>query len=123
MPLQNASSRLTLVLCPPITIERFTTGDFIVHPSLLGGSLGRSLRIDAKRHLTSQGVFSGGKGPYGFDIIKDSDFQRMVPNATEQAVIEHMKAMRVAGATYREIGSEVSMQARSVQRILERIKG
>src|SRR6267378_40230 len=28
-PPQNASSRLTLVLCPVMTIERFTTGDFI----------------------------------------------------------------------------------------------
>src|ERR1051325_5827476 len=28
-PLQNASSRLTLVLCPAMTIERLTTGDFI----------------------------------------------------------------------------------------------
>src|SRR5262249_49260521 len=28
-PCQNASSRLTLVLCPAITIERLTTGDFI----------------------------------------------------------------------------------------------
>src|SRR5580658_9230409 len=28
-PVQNASSRLTLVLWPAITIERLTTGDFI----------------------------------------------------------------------------------------------
>src|SRR5215467_4691959 len=28
-PVQNASSKLTLVLCPAITIERLTTGDFI----------------------------------------------------------------------------------------------
>ena len=28
-PFQNASSRLTLVLCPAMTIERLTTGDFI----------------------------------------------------------------------------------------------
>src|SRR5215467_3789615 len=28
-PVQNASSRLTLVLCPAITIDRLTTGDFI----------------------------------------------------------------------------------------------
>src|SRR5215470_2189798 len=28
-PLQNASSRLTLVLWPAMTIERLTTGDFI----------------------------------------------------------------------------------------------
>src|SRR5215470_9740974 len=31
-PLQNASSRLTLVLCPAMTIERLTTGDFIDRP-------------------------------------------------------------------------------------------
>src|SRR6478609_2804876 len=29
MPFQNASSRLTLVLCPATTIERLTTGDFM----------------------------------------------------------------------------------------------
>src|SRR5512141_418639 len=28
-PCQNASSRLTLVLCPAITIERLTTGELI----------------------------------------------------------------------------------------------
>jgi hypothetical protein len=28
-PCQKASSRLTLVLCPASTIERFTTGDFM----------------------------------------------------------------------------------------------
>src|SRR5213593_2861889 len=31
-PFQNASSRLTLVLWPAITIERLTTGDFIAGP-------------------------------------------------------------------------------------------
>ena len=31
-PFQNASSRLTLVLCPPRTIERLMTEDFIVVP-------------------------------------------------------------------------------------------
>ena len=30
--LQNASSRLMLVLCPPTTIERFAIVDFIDHP-------------------------------------------------------------------------------------------
>jgi hypothetical protein len=30
MLLQNASSRLTLVLWPPTTIERFTTGDLVI---------------------------------------------------------------------------------------------
>src|SRR5580704_5593082 len=30
-PFQKASSRLTLVLCPAITIERLMTGEFIAH--------------------------------------------------------------------------------------------
>lgn len=76
---------------------------------------------DAKRHLTAQGMFSGGKRPYGFDIVKEGDkIQRMVPNAGEQAVIERMKAMRANGDTYRKIGGEVGMYPRTVQRILER---
>src|SRR5256885_16106030 len=32
IPFQNASSRLTLVLCPATTIERLTTGDFMTRP-------------------------------------------------------------------------------------------
>ena len=52
---------------------------------------------DAKRHLTSQGVFSGGSRPFGYDIVQDGDVQRMVPNAAEMAVIERMKAMRASG--------------------------
>jgi putative DNA-invertase from lambdoid prophage Rac len=75
---------------------------------------------DAKRHLASQGVFSGGKRPFGFDIVQDGDVQRMAPNAAEQAVIERMKAMRANGATYRAIGGEFGMYGRSVQRILDR---
>src|SRR5580704_18450794 len=35
-PFQNASSRLTLVLCPAMTIERLTTGDFIDRPPFRG---------------------------------------------------------------------------------------
>ena len=53
---------------------------------------------DAKRHLTSQGVFSGGKRPFGYDIVLDGETSRMVPNAAEMAVIGRMKAMRQAGA-------------------------
>ncbi|WGD55087.1 recombinase family protein [Bradyrhizobium sp. CB1650] len=75
---------------------------------------------DAKRHLASKGVFSGGKRTYGFDIVKDGDVRRIVPNLAEQAIIERMKAMRAKGATYREIGGEFKMYGRSVQRILER---
>ena len=75
---------------------------------------------DAKRHLAAQGVFGGGRRPFGFDIVQDGDVQRMVPNAPEQVVIERMKSMRANGATYREIGGEVGMYGRTVQRILDR---
>src|SRR5438105_330398 len=37
-PFQNASSRLTLVLCPAMTIEGLTTGDFIDRPPFRGGA-------------------------------------------------------------------------------------
>src|ERR1700730_2896483 len=40
-PFQNASSRLTLVLWPAITIERLTTGDFIT-PSVFRVNVGRT---------------------------------------------------------------------------------
>jgi putative DNA-invertase from lambdoid prophage Rac len=76
---------------------------------------------DAKRHLTSQGVFSGGKRPFGYDIVQDGDVQRMVPNAAEMAVIDRMKAMRAEGATYRAIGAVTGHAPGSVQRILERM--
>jgi hypothetical protein len=36
MLFQNASSRLTLVLWPATTIERFTTGDFMSDPHRCG---------------------------------------------------------------------------------------
>jgi hypothetical protein len=42
-----------------------------------------------------------------------------MPYAAEQAAIERM-AMRASGATYRQIGGEVGMYSRTVQRILDR---
>src|SRR5260221_1345686 len=49
-PYQNASSRLTLVLWPAMTIERLTTGDFI------GGLLFRS-----GDHQGRRGLFPAGR--------------------------------------------------------------
>lgn len=77
---------------------------------------------DAKRHLSSQGIFSGGKRPYGYDIILGGDdVRRLVPIAAEMAVIARMKAMRKDGASLREIGAVTGHGAKSVQRILERM--
>jgi DNA invertase Pin-like site-specific DNA recombinase len=75
---------------------------------------------DAKRHLASQGVFSGGSRPFGFDVVLDGEVRRLVPNQAEQAVIARMKAMRRDGATLRAIGAVTGHGPKSVQRILER---
>ena len=71
---------------------------------------------DAKRHRAEQRLYNGGKRQFGWDVVDG----RLVPNAIEQAVIERMKSMRANGATYREIGGEVGMYGRTVQRILDR---
>ena len=75
---------------------------------------------DARRHLTSQGIYNGGKRPFGVDIVLDGEIRRMVPNETETKVIERMQAMRRDGATYRAIGAVTGHGPKSVQRILER---
>ena len=77
---------------------------------------------DARRHLTAQGIYNGGKRPFGVDIVQDGEIRRMVPNPAEMAVIEQMKAMRRDGATYRAIGAVTGHGPKSVQRILERVE-
>jgi len=77
---------------------------------------------DAKRHLASQGVFSGGKRPFGLDVVLDGETPRLVQNAEEMAVIQRMKTMRRDGATYRAIGAVTGHGPKSVQRILERME-
>src|SRR5205823_3933854 len=70
---------------------------------------------DVKRHLASQGVYGGGKRPFGFDVVDD----RLVPNAAEQAAVARMKAMKQDGATLRAIGAAVGIKSpMTVRRIL-----
>jgi putative DNA-invertase from lambdoid prophage Rac len=72
---------------------------------------------DAKRHLASKGLYGGGKRPFGWDVVDG----KLVPNADEQAALSRMKAMRREGKTYRDIGSVVGKDPKTVQRILDRI--
>jgi putative DNA-invertase from lambdoid prophage Rac len=78
---------------------------------------------DAKRHLASQGVFGGGKRPFGYDVVLDGEVSRLVPNAAETALIERMRAMRDGGATLRTIGAATGLPHKSVARILGRVDG
>jgi putative DNA-invertase from lambdoid prophage Rac len=75
---------------------------------------------DAKRHLAAQNIYGGGKRQFGFDIVEDGDEKRLVPNEAEQAVLAEMKAMRQAGATYRNIAAGTGQQPMTVKRILDR---
>jgi putative DNA-invertase from lambdoid prophage Rac len=77
---------------------------------------------DAKRHLASQGVFSGGRRPFGYDLVQDGKVKRMVPNPAEQELIERMQSMRKDGATLQAIGAITGHGPKSVQRILERVE-
>ena len=77
---------------------------------------------DAKRHLASQRIFSGGRRPFGSDIVMDGETPRLVPNPAEMAVIERMRAMRKDGETFRAIGAVTGHGPMSVRRILERME-
>ena len=77
---------------------------------------------DARRHLAAQGIFGGGRRPFGSNVVMDGKIRRIVPNEAEMTVIEEMKTMRREGATYRAIGAVTGHQPMSVQRILERVK-
>jgi DNA invertase Pin-like site-specific DNA recombinase len=71
---------------------------------------------EVKRHLAAQGIYNGGKRPFGHDVVHG----RLVENAAEQAVLTRMRAMRAEGQSYRAIARAVSMQPVTVRRILIR---
>src|SRR5829696_1381791 len=74
---------------------------------------------DVKRHLASQGIYNGGKRPFGYDVVDG----RLVPNAAEQATLATMKAMREDKATLRAIGAAVGIaDPKTVKRILDRVR-
>jgi putative DNA-invertase from lambdoid prophage Rac len=75
---------------------------------------------DVKRHLASQGVYGGGKRPFGFDVVGEGRAKRLVEKPDEQAVIARMRTLRDEGRTFREIGAAVGMQPMSAKRILDR---
>ena len=72
---------------------------------------------DVKRHLAAQGVYNGGRRPFGFDVVDG----RLVPNEAEQAKLATMRELKANGASLRDIGRAVGIgTATTVKRILER---
>jgi hypothetical protein len=56
--------------------------------------------------LASQGVYGGGKRPFGYDVVN----KRLVPNANEQAALARMQALRAEQKTYREIATAIAAE-------------
>ncbi|PSH68544.1 resolvase [Phyllobacterium brassicacearum] len=71
---------------------------------------------EVKRHLASQGIYGGGKTPYGYDVIDG----RLVENTAQQAIIQAMRDARANGESFRKIGESHGLQAMTVKRILDR---
>lgn len=71
---------------------------------------------DVKRNLAAQGVYNGGKRPFGSDIVDG----RLVPNEAEQATLAQIRSMRASGAGYREIARAIGKQPMTVKRIIDR---
>jgi putative DNA-invertase from lambdoid prophage Rac len=78
---------------------------------------------DVKRHLAAQGVYGGGKRPFGFDVVGEGKAKRLVPNAEEQAVVVRMRTLRDKGQSFHRIGAAVGKSAMTVKRILDRVAG
>jgi putative DNA-invertase from lambdoid prophage Rac len=85
---------------------------------------------DVKKHMASLGIFSGGRRPFGYDIIEvpgrqnetGRPLKNLVPNPDEQATLAQMRKLRAKGATYREISAAVPGMSdpKTVKRILDR---
>ena len=71
---------------------------------------------EVKRHLASQGVYGGGKRPFGWQVVDG----RLIEDEAEQDVISTMRRMSIEGAGFREIGRAVGKEATTVKRILAR---
>jgi len=60
----------------------------------------------AMQHMKSQGKYTGGHAPYGFDLVEGE----LVDNETEKKVIGIVRKMRVAGLSFRAIALELKAQ-------------
>lgn len=68
----------------------------------------------AMQHKASQGEFTGGAAPYGYQVAEDG--VRLVEVAAEQAVLEEARTLRAAGMSLRAVAAELDrmgMRSRS----------
>ena len=72
---------------------------------------------DTKRHLASQGVYAGGKVPFGHQVVAG----QLVEVPAEQDALKDMIARRGRGESYHAIGAAHGKTGTTVRRILNRV--
>jgi DNA invertase Pin-like site-specific DNA recombinase len=81
--------------------------------------------VDAKQYMASQGLFSGGKRQFGFNVVPEVVggkvvARRLAMNLGEQQIISEMRRLRDQGMSLRAIGERYGKPAMSIKRILAR---
>ena len=76
-------------------------------PNAAATKAAEATKANVKRHLAMQGIYGGGKKPFGFDIVDG----RLVPNESEQAAIARMRELRTAGAPFRDISHTIAARS------------
>ena len=72
---------------------------------------------EVKRHLASQGIYGGGRVPFGFEVADG----KLIENAEQQKTLQQMRALKAQGLSIRKVAEAVSMQPMTVKRILDRV--
>jgi DNA invertase Pin-like site-specific DNA recombinase len=63
----------------------------------------RERNREAKAALRAQGLFPGGTPPYGFRVVKEGRFSRLVPNEREETVIKTARLLWDQGLPMKQI--------------------
>ena len=63
----------------------------------------RERNLEAKAALRARGMFPGGTPPYGFRVVKEGRFSRLLPDEHEQIVIKTARLLRDQGRPMKQI--------------------
>ena len=63
----------------------------------------RERNLEGKAALRARGLFAGGTPPYGFSVIKEGRFSRLIPNEHEQTIIKTARLLWDQGLQMKQI--------------------
>ena len=70
---------------------------------------------DALRVKRGRGEKTGGRVPYGFDVVVEDGRKKLVPNEKEQAVIAEMRWLRGSGLSFADIACELNERGKTTK--------